>query len=304
MTDRRRFLIGAAAACLATGRLNGAETSKRSPICVFTKPFQSLRYDQLADGVASLGVDGVEATIRDGGHIEPANVPDELPKMVESLRKKGLEITVMTSSINDPDDPMTEKVLRVAAELGIRRYRMKYFRYETGQPVRKQIANWRSRFEALAAMNKDIGIRAIYQNHAGDKTLGAAIWDIAEVLRHISREQIGVAFDIRHATVEGGMSWPTTFRMIQPHLDTVYVKDFQWNESPRPFNVPLGQGRVDKRFFRMLDDLNFDGPISLHEEYIDHKDPSLVPDHWNAIRRDLAVLRGWLGRSSQEVDGN
>jgi sugar phosphate isomerase/epimerase len=199
----------------------------KNSICVFTKPFQSLSYLSLAKRIAALGCDGIEAPIRDGGHIEPAQVPDELPKMVAALKAHGLEITVMTSSINDPNHPLTESVLRTAAKLGIRRYRMKYLRYDPSMPIAKQLSEWKKRFGDLAALNKEIGIRAVYQNHAGNNMLGAPIWDLKEVLSDISPEQIGVAYDIRHATVEGGQSWPVTFRMIRPHIDTVYVKDFQ-----------------------------------------------------------------------------
>ena len=44
----------------------------------------------------------------------------------------------------------------------------------------------------------------------------------------------------------------------------------------------------------MLADIQFAGPISLHEEYLDHKKPELVPEHWAAIKQDLATLDRWL----------
>ncbi len=298
MFNRRKFLI-AAGSTVAIGAADSllAAAPKKNPICVFTKPFQSLSYDELADRTAELGFDGIEATIREGGHIEPQQVADELPKMVEALRNRNLEITVMTSSINDPRDRFCEPVLRVAAGLGIKRYRMKYFNYDPQQPILKQIADWRPQLRDLAAMNAEIGIRALYQNHASNKMLGAAVWDLARLLNGIPTEQVAVAYDIRHATVEGGMSWPTTFRMIRPHVDTVYVKDFTWGEGPSPTNVPLGQGRVDPKFFQMLAASGFDGPISLHEEYLDHRPPELVPQHWAAIEQDFGTLKEWLGRS-------
>ncbi|MCG8650340.1 MAG: sugar phosphate isomerase/epimerase [Pirellulales bacterium] len=299
MIRRRQFLAGTASALVAT-QLTATQLAQAQParrdnkICVFTKPFQSLSYDQLAARIAELNCDGIEATIRDGGHIEPSQVPEELPKLVEALRRRGLEITVMASSINDPRDPLTESVLRTASALGIKRYRMKYFHYDLGQPIGRQLQNWKSIFADLAALNQTLGIGAVYQNHAGGRNLGASLWDLAEVLEGIPVDQIAVAYDIRHATVEGGMSWPVTFQMIRPHIDTVYVKDFVWGQGARPTNVPLGKGRVDRKFFKMLRDSQFEGPISLHEEYLDHRQPELVPQHLEAIQRDLATLREWL----------
>ena len=296
---RRDFLVAAgcslASASFAGTTAIAADSPSKNSICVFTKPFNSLTFDELADRIAELGFDGIEAPIRKGGHIEPEAVPDELPKLVEALRKRNLEITVMTSDINDPNDPLTEKVLKTASKLGIRRYRMKYFNYDFDQPILKQINKWRPQIEDLAALNRDLKVTALYQNHAGRNYLGAPLWDLSKLLQGISVDEIGVAYDIRHATAEGGMSWPVTYHMIRPHIDTVYVKDFVWNDGVRPVNVPLGEGRIDDDFFKLLRKSDFNGPISLHEEYLDHRKPELVPDHLSAIKRDFAVLKKMLG---------
>jgi sugar phosphate isomerase/epimerase len=291
--DRRRFL--AAMSSLLAAQAFGQEQreSVQHEICVFTKPFNSLSFDELADKVAELGFDGIEAPIRRGGHIEPEQVEDRLPALVEALAKRKLAITVLTSDVNDPADPLTRRVLRTAATLGIKRYRMKYLKYELDQPIVEQIDAWRPQLKELAAMNHDFGVQGLYQNHAGTTYLGAALWDIRRALEGISVSDIGVAYDIRHATVEGANSWPITFDMIRPHVATVYVKDFQWN-GKKVENVPLGQGHVDPQFFKLLAKSGFSGPISLHEEYLDHRKPELVPAHWAAIKQDLAKLREWI----------
>tara|TARA_R110002072_G_scaffold303140_1_gene495547 strand:+ start:14120 stop:15028 length:909 start_codon:yes stop_codon:yes gene_type:complete len=295
---RRNFLLAAGCGLASTGvlssRIDAADASAKNSICVFTKPFNSLTFDELADRIAELGFDGVEAPIRDGGHIEPAAVADELPRLVEALKKRKLELTVMTSDINDPDDPLTEKVLTTASELGVRRYRMKYFKYDFNQPILKQLDEWRPRFKDLAAMNRQFGVTALYQNHAGRNYLGASLWDIRRILDGIAVNEIGVAYDIRHASVEAGMSWPVTYHMIRPHIETVYVKDFVW-DGAKPKNVPLGEGNVSADFFQMLNKSGFNGPVSLHEEYLDHRKPELVPAHLAAIRDDLTTLRKLLG---------
>ena len=206
----------------------------------------------------------------------------------------------MASDIDDPNDPTTEKVLRTAAALGVQRYRMRYLMYDLQRPVLDQLNEWRPRFRDLADMNHELGIRAVYQNHAcwgklkpSGKLLGAAIWDLKEVLEEIPVDRIGIAFDIRHATVEGGTSWPITFNMIRPHIDTVYVKDFRWVEKEIQ-DVPLGEGQVSPEFFGLLADTKFRGPISLHEEYLDHARAELVPQHLAALKKDLQTLKSWL----------
>ena len=264
-----------------------------SSICVFTKPFNSISFDDLADQVAALGFDGIEAPIRKGGHIDPTEVSDKLPQLVEVLAKRNLKITILTSDINDPSDPVSQNVLKVASSLGIERYRMKYLKYDLQQPIMKQIENWRPQLRELAALNRELKITAVYQNHAGKNTFGAPLWDLSVALKGVSPKEIGVAYDIRHAVAEGGMSWPITFDLIWPHVDSIYVKDFVW-EGKKLRNVPLGSGLVPKEFFKQLKTRKFTGPISLHEEYLDHKNSDLVPKHWEAIKIDLKTLQSLI----------
>ncbi|NNE00603.1 MAG: sugar phosphate isomerase/epimerase [Pirellulaceae bacterium] len=297
--DRRRFLVAAAASTVTAPLIAPGRISAQAPdesvhkICVFTKPFNSLSFDELADRIAELGFDGIEAPIRKGGHIETEAIADELPELVDALKKRDLEITLVTSDINDPNDPLTTKFLRTLGTLGIKRYRLKYLHYDFAIPVNDQLANWKTQLRDLAALNHDYGVQGLYQNHAGAKNMGAALWDLRQVLDGISTDDLAVAYDIRHAVAEAANCWPVNFQMIRPHIGMVYVKDFQWIDQ-KVQNVPLGEGRVEERFFEMLRDSGFDGPISLHEEYLDHKNPQLVPDHLSAIKKDLATLRSWL----------
>ena len=298
-SDRRRFLAAttslAASALLSDRSVRAAEAESQleHPICVFTKPFNSLSFDELAERIAELGFDGIEAPVRRGGHVQPDEVADKLPALVSALAKQGLSITVMTSDLNDPADPLTGKILKVAADQGIRRYRMGYLKYDPNEKIEAQLERWKRRLSDLAALNEKLGIRGVYQNHAGVHYFGGPLWDLRYTLQGIDPKHLGVAYDIRHATVEGGTTWPLTFRLLRPHIDTVYVKDFVW-EGKRVVNTPLGEGLVDPKFFRMLSEAGYEGPISLHEEYIDHRDPELVPKHLAAIEKDFTTLKRWI----------
>ena len=121
---RRMFLtssIAAAAAIWSSERTLMASEKQGNKICAFVKFLQSLSYEQLAETIAELGFDGIEATVRDRGHVLPERVEEDLPKLVEALEKHDLEITVMASSVNSVDQPHTEKVLRTAFSLGVKR---------------------------------------------------------------------------------------------------------------------------------------------------------------------------------------
>ena len=293
-THRRHFLRQAA---LATGAALGyqhpwlhAAESKPHPICAFVKFLQDLSFEDLAATIKRLGFDGIEGTIRPGGQIPPNRVEEDLPNLMAALKKEGLEMTIMASGINRADDPVSVKTLQTASKLGIKRYRMNYYRYDLSKPVSRQLADFRSMARDLADLNKELGIQALYQNHAGSRYLGSTLWDLSYLMRGIPVEHMAVGFDIRHAKVEGGMSWPVYWNMIQPHLGAVYVKDFLWKDN-KVENVPLGKGWVDKAFFTQERLQAFDGPISLHVEYL--QNAGLKPNT-EALETDLATLREWL----------
>ena len=148
---RRSFVKSTATAALGAGLSSAPllaavdKTKKPWPneFCTFTKVFQHMSYDELADTIAELGFDGIEAPVRPGGHVLPERVEEDLPKMMEAMEKRGLTISILTSGINEvSDEQHTEKVLRTAKALGIKRYRMSYYRYDLKKPIPEQLESF------------------------------------------------------------------------------------------------------------------------------------------------------------------
>lgn len=291
--SRRTFLAGLGAAACVAPPLCLADDVPHNKVCAFVKFVQSLSYDDLAEKIAAMGFDGIEATIRTNGQIEPERAADEMPELVEALGKHNIEVTIMASSINRVDQPHAERTLRAAAILGIKRYRLAYYRYDPKRSVTKQLRELKPIVKDLAAMNHDLGLTGIYQNHAGANVVGGTVWDLHELFGGIAPEDMAIAFDIRHATAEAGLSWPVLFNVAAERLGAVYVKDFVWGDK-RPKNVPLGEGRVDKTFFNHVKRVGFNGPISLHVEYLGEAG---VAENLVALKNDLATLRGWLAEA-------
>lgn len=306
---RRHFLKGSAGLALApflSPLLSRADDSSRADetgaavgasryeFCTFTKPLQHLSYDEMAKTIAAMGFDGIEGAVRPGGHVVPETVEDELPKLVAALKANALKFTVMTTSINEvSDEQATEKILRTAAAQGVKRYRMGYYKYDLKKPIRAQLDEFRPKLKDLVALSSELGIKPIYQNHSGKDYFGGPIWDLAEVLEDYTPDQVGVAFDIGHATVEGAKAWPLNFAAIRPYLDTVYVKEPSWQDNKLGWG-PVGEGAVDKGFFKLLRESDFTGPVSLHVEYLGHNDPAIIPTVLEAIKKDFATLKSLL----------
>ena len=302
---RREFSIGLAAtmAALPLGAHNQANPKR--PICVFSKHLQWCKtFDEMAKVAAAIGFDGIDLTVRKGGHIDPADVVEKLPQAVRAVKEAGLQVYMMTAGINDPDDPWTVPVLKTASELGIRYYRMGYLSYDKSQGVAKSLLLLRKKMAQLAQLNKKYQIHGAYQNHSGAR-VGGPVWDIWELVKDLDPRWIGCQYDIRHATVEGAFTWPLGMDLLKDHIKIIAIKDFQWgqqNDKWVPINVPLGKGMVDfDAFFNLYKKYQVQGPISVHYEYplgdAEHGKSELkisTNDLMAAMKADLQTLRGWL----------
>lgn len=273
--SRRMFVraAGLAAASLAikpASVLAVKRTGVKRDICVFSKHLQWLDYDAMAETAAEIGFDGVDLSVRPGGHVLPERVTDNLPRAVEAVKKAGLHVPMMTTKIQDANDRYTEPVLKTASNLDIGYYRMGYLSYDDQLGVAGSLKRLKSTMADLAGINKKYHIHGAYQNHAGTR-VGGPVWDLWELLKDLDANWMGCQYDVRHATVEGGSSWPLGMKLLAPFIRTTVIKDFHWEKKDGKWkiaNVPLGEGMVDfKQYFKLVKSLNIGGPISMHFEY-------------------------------------
>lgn len=306
MNTRRHFLHTAAlgAASLALGSRDASAIAGKIPpkykLCAFTKHLQGLPYDQIADIAAEVGLDGIEAPVRPKGHVEPERVTEDLPKLMEALKKRNLEMTILTSGINQVNkEQNTEQVLRTAKSLGIERFRMLYFRYDLKKPIQAQLDEWKPMIKDLIQLCSEIGIQPLLQNHSGKDYFGAPIWDAWSLMKDYTPQQWGFAMDAYHTTVEAGLSWPIDTALVSDHIQAIYFKDVKWISPGKAEGVPLGTGLVNRDFATTLLKRGFNGPISLHTEYmVGQTDrPEFVKDSIAAYKRDLAVMKEWIGQA-------
>lgn len=291
----RRTLLGMTGLMVADAVTANASAGKLK-VAIFSKHLQFVQGDELARTAAEIGFDGIDITVRKGGHIEPARVRQELPGLVATIRKHGLEVPMITTDIVDTATPFTEDILRTMQELEIRNYRWGGYKYAGNAPIIAQLEAMRPRVEKLAALNARYQACAMYHTHSGVDLVGASFWDLHTLLDGIDANAAGVNFDIGHATVEGGLGgWINNFRVTSDHLRGIAVKDFVWGKDAKgswqPQWKPLGQGMVRfPEFFRMVAASGFNGPLQVHFEY-EMGDPAATR---LAMKRDLATLRGYL----------
>ena len=264
--------ISASSLLVAHAEPAAAPTARPLKISVFSKHFQWTNCREMAAIAKDIGFDGIDLTVREGGHVLPERVEEDLPKAAEDIRRAGLELPMITAEIVDAGSPHAEAILKTASRVGIRYYRWGGFVYTAAKSIPDQLAEFKARVKDLAALNKEYGVCAMYHTHSGINRMGAAIWDLWYVLKDFDSRYVGVNYDIGHATVEGGYGgWMSTARVAAPMMRGVAVKDFKWGTTANGHWQPQwcqpGRGMVDfAKFFTMLKSAQFSGPFQLHYE--------------------------------------
>ena len=187
--------------------------------------------EELAATAAGLGFDGVDITVRKGGHMEPASGRKGSPTARGHLRKHGLEVPMVTTDIADAETPFTEDILKACAALGIRNYRFGAFKWDAAKPYEAQLVHAAAPGEACRAQHA-LPECAMYHTHSGAGVVGASIWDLWYLMRDLDPKSVGVNFDVSHAMIEGGLGgWIDSFKITGNHLRGIAVKDFAWGEG-------------------------------------------------------------------------
>jgi sugar phosphate isomerase/epimerase len=259
----------------------------------------------MAEVAAEIGFDGVDLTVRPKGHVLPERVEGDLPKAVEAIRKTGLAHTMMTTAVENAANSTDKKLLETASKVGIEFYRMNWLSYPDKKNIPDAITGFQQTIMDLGELNKKLKITGCYQNHSGDRA-GASIWELWDMVQKADHQYTGVQYDIRHAVVEGGLSWRNGLRLIQPHIKILALKDFVWEKKNGNYvvqNVPLGDGMVDfKTYFSLLKEYNINVPVSLHYEYplggAEHGETEITVDKkvvFDAMKRDLRLLHELWG---------
>jgi L-ribulose-5-phosphate 3-epimerase len=310
--SRRDFVKSVAAASMVIplkGFSNGSRGYNNPPdpdksrICAFSKLFQFLDYNQLAEVMAASGLDGIDLTVRPGGHVEPENVKIDLPKAVAAAKSQGLEVYMITSAITDADNKVNIEVLKTAADQGVKYYRFGYLDYDYTRTVPENLDSARRIMEKLAVLNEKTGIHGAYQNHHQQPRIGSPVWDLWYILRDLNPEWVSCQYDIWHAVIEGYSSWSTGLRLLSPYIKTRCIKDFTWMDQHgklAPEAVPLGEGQIDfDAYFKLLKELNLKSDTSLHIEYaVLSKEEESLP-----IKKKMEKALSILKRDTEKLKG-
>jgi sugar phosphate isomerase/epimerase len=298
-----RFSLAASAAALTAGALPrcfGAGFDSL-PVVVFSKIFQELKlgFEEVAADTAAAGLDGIDCPVRPGGEIPPERAADQLPRYAGILAKHKLRLALLTTAITSPSSPRAEEILRTARKLGVRYYRLGFQEHRAGAPFERQLGEIRAQLKDLAAMNREIGVCAVFQNHSSTgkiTSVGGDLNELCQIVEGFDPAEVGVAFDLGHAILVHGDGWRPFFDRLKRHLCIAYVKD----AKPKEGWVPFGRGDFARAgYFEQLKRLGYKNPFSLHIEFDwtsggrEKNRTALI----RALRESTLVLRRWLAEA-------
>jgi sugar phosphate isomerase/epimerase len=137
--------------------------------------------------------------------------------------------------------------------------------------LRKQIEEVRRQLKGVEKLSKEYNITAGVHIHSG-MFITAEPTVLWLILDGFDPNLVGAYIDPGHMCVEGGLAgWLMGLDILADKIRIVAIKDYGWFKVKGQWaarTVPIGQGLVQwKEVFRILKQINFSGPLSVHSEY-------------------------------------
>lgn len=269
---------------------------------MFSKMLGSLSVAEAGETVKGLGFDGVDLTVRPGGHVLPEKVKAALPKAVETLRAAGLTVPMISTGVVAADAEADE-VFGTAAQCGIHYLKLGYWKYEGFGTIEKGIEATRKKLAGLEKLAHKHNVRACIHSHSGNM-LSAEGGVVYLLLKDFDPHALGAYVDPGHMTAEGGVSgWKICMDLLKDRISLIAAKSFGWFREPARSAggdqwheklLPLREGTVRwPEVFACLKQIGYNNVISLHSEYQGaHSWRDLTLDELIAqTREDLQYLK-------------
>jgi len=286
---RRQFVLTSAAA-VSTAAVAGPA---KPQLCIFSKHMAQFDWLALGAKAKEMGFDGIDLTVRPKGHVEPARVTEDLPRALDAIRKAGSDVAMVTTDLKSAADPAAKPTFAAMQKLGLKLYKIGYWRYRATEPVEQTLEQCLAQFKSLIELGASNGVVAGLHNHSGEY-FGCAMWDYREILKEATPAQAGYYFDPGHATIEGGAyGWRASLDLALSRLKMSAIKDFYWEKRDGRWSIvwcPLGQGMVNwPEVFKAYAKAAYTGPLSLHVEY--------GKDDIGDIAKDLAFMKAEVAKA-------
>lgn len=254
------------------------KSKSETKIVCFTKSFQDWSIPEVCAKFKSIGLNGLDLTVRSNGHIKPDkdDVAAELKKAHQAATEHGLEIPFLTTDITEPN-ARAERVLAAASEIGINKIKLGYFKYKGFGTLQKQLDEITTQLGKISQLTRKYNILPCVHIHSGT-SLPSHGTMLYHMIKDYAPDEVGAYVDPLHMTLEGGRDgWRQGLDLLAPWIALCSVKNFQYESTERDkqgqlrwrtFNCPVADGIAPMpRFVQALIATGFNGPYSMHSEY-------------------------------------
>lgn len=244
---------------------------------LFTDNLADLTVEQACEGAKTAGFDGLDLTLRPGGHVRPEMAEIGLADARRAVDKVGLTIPMVSTAVTDVESPHAEAVFAAAAHYGARFVKLGYWDYRPFGTLADQLAGARDKLRGVVRLGRKYNVLPCVHCHSG-RLLASGGPLLYLILRDFEPGEVGAYVDPMHMTIEGGRSgWEMGLDLLAPWLALVGIKNFRWLPAERDRRgqrrwrweyCPLADGQAPlPEFMDYLRTLKYDGVVSLHSEY-------------------------------------
>ncbi len=263
-------------------------------IIVFTKHLRGLEIGELAKTIREVGGEGADLCVREGYPVNPGNIKKKLSEAVRIFREENLSIPLVTTPTDfvNPEKRETEELFSASGESGVQLIKLGYwFMEEDG--YWRTVDRIRKRLEKFEKLAEKYQVKALVHNHSGG-TMGLNSSSAMNLVKGFNPKYIGIFADTGHLSLVGE-PLPMALDIVKEYMSAVAVKDLirervlidgkrQWQTRV----VPIREGFVDwETLMRLLVDMNFKGPISVHSEYSEYDVDTVI----DQTKIDIRFLR-------------
>jgi hypothetical protein len=186
--------------------------------------------DEVAEAAIEMVCGGVCITVQPRpGHVDPANVAQELPAFVKRVRSHGLRVTqIKGPAITQATEPYAEAIIGTAAQNGLTHYSFGTYAYDLAKPLAPQLDQVKLRLDRFVRLNQKHRITLVYDTLPGAASVGGAVLDLLPILKAFDPKFIGFHWDTGHMALHGDGTWETMMRLAGPYIASIGWRDRGW----------------------------------------------------------------------------
>lgn len=265
---------------------------------LFPKFLKEMDLAQLAEVLKECRFDAVDLLVRDGYWVESENIISGSEKFKKFMLNKGLRVDFATTGYSPDELLKDETPLKVLAHLGIKSFRMAYFKYNEKDDFLSALDKAHLKMLQMEELCAKYEIKAVYQIHHGYNQLIHHSLAALNVVKGLSSRFVGIMPDPGNQFREAHENWRRAILTLGPYVAAIGVKDGKYEYNPEQKNseskgwtkvfAPCQEG-VNNWYdiVNALYDVNFDGIFNFQPFYHENDSAELV----SVLKDEVSYIR-------------